>query len=377
MSRIVQIDCFRGWMLLIMTVDHLLFLPFAYLDGWSEITYGFAGYVTAAEGFFLLSGLVSGVVFTKVIENKSFKYAQRKLWYRARELYFWHLLCFISAALIIFCFPAITSDWAKNPYMTEFVENPLISMIMGAFFTSLPNFLDIIPVYVLFLIVTPFILNRLVLGKFRVILFCSVIFWILAQLRPQQFLLSGIKSWLPILPWNFGYFEIFAWQLIFILGIVLGYYLVKGTLSIPKSTSLLLISLVFTIFMLCHRHSSYFQLVLPLQESWISVSSLGPLRLLNTVALGYVLFRAASQFPNYFNQKAFIYLGQHSLYVFTYHIIFLYTLTLFRMQISELNFVVQMIIFGCCLASLWAPAYVHSRWIARKKAVVYIPNTNI
>ncbi|WP_163830835.1 OpgC domain-containing protein [Spartinivicinus ruber] len=376
MSRIAQIDCFRGWMLLIMTVDHLLFLPFAYLNGWSDITYGFAGYVTAAEGFFLLSGLVSGMVFTKVIENKSFKYARRKLWYRARELYFWHMLCFISAALIIFCFPTITSDWAKNSYMTEFVESPITSLIMGAFFSSLPNLLDIIPVYVLFLIVTPYILRWLLFGKFKVVFFCSFILWGLAQLRPQEILLNELKYWYPQFPWNFGYFEIFAWQFIFILGLVFGCYLVKGTLSIPKSKSLFVISLLFTVFMLYHRHSLSLQQAMLLQESWTSISSLGPLRLLNTTALAYILFRVAIQFPDYFSQRILIYLGQHSLYVFAYHIIFLYMLTLFRTQISELNFFVQMIIFGCCLASLWIPAYAHSRWRARKKAVVYIPNTN-
>ncbi|MGI0119952.1 OpgC family protein [Zooshikella sp. RANM57] len=367
MNRILQIDCFRGWMLLIMTVDHLFFLPFSYLEGWSNITYGFAGYVTAAEGFFFLSGLVSGIVFTNAIANKSFGYACFKLFHRARELYLWHLLCFTLAALIIYCFPSITSRWAENPYMTDFVESPVISLIMGVFFTSLPNLLDIIPVYVLFLVITPFILKAFLLGKFKTIISCSFIFWLLAQVRPQSLLLTQVNAWFPQLPWNFGYFEVFAWQLIFVLGLGFGYCLVKGTLKLPKSRSLLMISLFFTIFMLCHRHSSNLQLVMPLQEYWTSISSFGPLRLLNTITLAYILFRAADKFPRFFNQKPLVYLGQHSLYVFTYHIILLYTLTLFRTQISELNVFLQILIFGACLASLWIPAYAHSVWKEKQK----------
>lgn len=367
MNRILQIDYFRGWMLLIMTVDHLFFLPFSYLEGWSNVTYGFAGYVTAAEGFFFLSGLVSGIVFTNVIVSKSYGYARSKLLHRARELYLWHLLCFTLAALIIFCFPSITSSWAENPYMTDFVESPMVSLIMGAFFTSLPNLLDILPVYVLFLVITPFILKAFLHGKLKAIISGCFVFWLIAQFRPQDVLWTQVHSWFPQLPWNFGYFEILAWQLIFVLGLGFGYSLVNGTLKLPKSRSLLVVSLLFTTFMLCHRHSSNLQLVMPLQEYWTSISSFGPLRLLNTITLAYILFWAACKFPNFFKQKPLIYLGQHSLYVFTYHIILLYTLTLFRTPISELNVFLQILIFGACLVSLWMPAYAHSVWKAKQK----------
>jgi hypothetical protein len=57
-GRDVRIDALRGLMLAVMTMDHF---PSLFLD----YTYGSLGYVTMAEGFIFLSGLVAGRVYTR------------------------------------------------------------------------------------------------------------------------------------------------------------------------------------------------------------------------------------------------------------------------------------------------------------------------
>ena len=59
MQRDLRIDTLRGLMLVIMMVTHIRW--FAIPTAWT--TYQPIGFVTAAEGFVFLSGLVAGIVY--------------------------------------------------------------------------------------------------------------------------------------------------------------------------------------------------------------------------------------------------------------------------------------------------------------------------
>ena len=57
-GRIVSLDLMRGWFLIIIILDHLTYFPngLTFLTGDSRLA------VSAAEGFFIISGLVLGIV---------------------------------------------------------------------------------------------------------------------------------------------------------------------------------------------------------------------------------------------------------------------------------------------------------------------------
>jgi hypothetical protein len=61
--RVVALDFLRGVMLLMMMLDHAFFMGFTQWTAAQEWLYGFFGYITAAEGFYFLSGLVCSLVF--------------------------------------------------------------------------------------------------------------------------------------------------------------------------------------------------------------------------------------------------------------------------------------------------------------------------
>ena len=57
-KRILTFDLMRGWFLLAITINHIAFFPNGL--GWISGRGGL--YVTTAEGFFLVSGIVLGIV---------------------------------------------------------------------------------------------------------------------------------------------------------------------------------------------------------------------------------------------------------------------------------------------------------------------------
>ena len=78
-NRIVSLDLMRGWFLVIIILDHLSY----FLNGLVFISGDSRLYVTAAEGFFIISGLVLGIVRGAKLTERSFRYAAKLIWRRS------------------------------------------------------------------------------------------------------------------------------------------------------------------------------------------------------------------------------------------------------------------------------------------------------
>ncbi|MCW2523492.1 MAG: hypothetical protein JWO63_1827 [Frankiales bacterium] len=95
-GRLVAIDLLRGYFILMLASIHLDYVPsiFGYVDGRGRL------WVSEAEGFFFISGLLVAMMRRKDLERSGFRQATRRSWSRALKLYAVACsLCLIYTAL--------------------------------------------------------------------------------------------------------------------------------------------------------------------------------------------------------------------------------------------------------------------------------------
>src|SRR6185503_4733525 len=83
-GRDPRLDLLRGCLVVAMLVDHLGGASWLF-----PLTGGNHFYVSAAEGFVYLSGLVMGLVYARLIARDGLWAATRRAWRRAATLYAW------------------------------------------------------------------------------------------------------------------------------------------------------------------------------------------------------------------------------------------------------------------------------------------------
>ncbi len=204
------------------------------------------------------------------------------------------------------------------------LESPMLALGMGAVFLMQPALLDILPMYCLFLLITPFIINRFK-KKYGCwwVLAGSFLIWAPATYSSWDNLQRYGERFLPL---NLGFFDPLAWQFLFVGGLFFGFrrYAAK---SIPIKKSLITISLLIWIGLLLFRYK-----ILPSNLLGFDIHSLtiretfGPLRVVNLAVIAYLITCFGSRFPNLLKWPWFSYLGQHSLQVFTFHLVLLYSI---------------------------------------------------
>ncbi|MFW7380517.1 MAG: OpgC domain-containing protein [Oligoflexus sp.] len=359
MSRIISIDFLRGALLLLMMFDHLLFMCFSKWIATSHITYGLFGYFTAAEGFFFLSGLVCALVFDKYYPQQS-KIVEAKFKSRAKKLYSWHMLTFFIATLVIILSKPFVNYFAENPYLIAFSDQPLSSLALGSIFLSMPAFLNILPLYILYLLLGAKILKTLHNGKWRLISTLSIGLWVLAQSGVWFIVFEKLKS-LINLPFNGGYFDPFAWQLLFVGGMFFGWLSKRNGLRILLTSKIIpLAAFIFYLTLWLNRHH-LLPSNLQANEMWIGISNLGIIRILHFASFGLFMFPLINRYSKFFSQKNIAQLGRHSLHVFAFHVAILYVTMPMKLIIDNLSLPLSLLMLAALMASLWMPVFFRER----------------
>jgi hypothetical protein len=363
-SRRWEIDALRGLMLLLMTVTHLptrlsspLGQPF--------------GFVSAAEGFVLLSAYMAGLVYSRFAYSDSIEAMRKAFWRRALTVY----LC--QAATLLFLFTVIAAIGIK-------VDQPAVKDLMAfylqdphsAFFASLlliyqPPLLDILPLYVLFMLISPWVLAWALRHNWAVVLLASFAVWLLAQFGLAEWVYHLMVSATGLkVPFSeTGSFVTFSWQLIWMTGLWMG-----ASRNAPDarpfvfSNRLSAAALVIAVTGLVWRHwqgQAPFGADVSLNllfDKWL----LGPLRLLDLFALCIVTLRfgpaLASRMPRLRWLEA---LGSASLPVFCAQlVVVLLVLTLFGSNPLVHPWWLDALLLVGCFATLYAVAQL-TLWLER------------
>jgi len=190
-KRILAFDLLRGFFLLVIMIDHIELYP----NGWDLFTGKGRLWASAAEGFFFMSGLLIGMVYKRRLAL-GMKFIFKKMWRRAIELYVVGVsLTFVFLAWVEFTHHAPIKDSLPMPFpWHHFIGQALLMR-----FTY--GWADFLVRFAILMLVAPFIFFLVAKGK-----------WWLAAI--------GIFT-----AWAFrGQGFTLAWQLIFNLGIIIGFY---------------------------------------------------------------------------------------------------------------------------------------------------------
>lgn len=201
--RDLRLDLLRGYLIFVMTVNHLLMAP-----SWAFRLTGLnAMWVTAAEGFVLVSGIVFGMLYRQRSQDKGWEWTWQKVGKRALQLY----LVTVVWQLFFGTLDFIQRDlWGRESSLPEsyldFVQNAIFqvrSLLLGV---------DLLPMYVVLLPWGALVIYLLSKGKWPWVLAASVLFWHLRRLDPEAFTFFHV------------YFNPALWQILFTVGILAGYY---------------------------------------------------------------------------------------------------------------------------------------------------------
>ena len=320
-DRIVVLDALRGVCFVVMTVDHLQGNPFS---RFSNPYFGPLGFFTAVLGFVFLSGLVAGRVYERERTIAGTRSMVRRLLRRARALYVTQMVVFLSVVAAI----ELHLRGAPRWHIDLVDATPLRGIAFGTTLAYEPEYLGILPMYLLFLLMTPAVLWQFGKGHVGQVLAFSALLWVL----------SGLLIRLPADPSgvDFGAFNPIGYQFVFIAGLAFG----TDRISIRRlphraRNGLIASSAIVVAILLTLRWEYAFDgslnPVLGSVSSGLSSEQLGPLRLLNFAAFCLVLYWVCDRVrwnevhSVVFSWLAFV--GRHSLPVFAWSILAAYATT--------------------------------------------------
>lgn len=339
-TRDLRLDLMRGFVIPLLFASHFEFFSMLMFIGWERL-----GIVSTAEIFVILSGIVVGMVYGKKVKRVGLPAVMPDLVQRSVDLYRISVIMILIVAAIRYL-PWIDSTVIttfynaannqtyqlypdKNAAIAELISKALLLQIG-------PHQFQVIGLYVvMFMLITPFVFFMLTKQRVGLLLAISWVIYAIHYGAPRQSLRpTGAQ---------FEYaFPIMAWQLIYVHGIVVGYYKQEVLAFFKTSLGqlLLVISLVLALcfLVLTWNHPLphipqwiSLNLIAPetfhyLNEQYFSKSQLGLGRLLNVVVLFisiYALLTVCWQPINKALGWFLIPLGQASLYVFFVHIFLL------------------------------------------------------
>jgi hypothetical protein len=296
-SRDWRVDSLRGYFLVLMTLAHLPPNPLQHFS-----FYAF-GYASAPDGFVFLSGLVSTWVFLRFRNKHGGRALEARVLRRTRDVYMVHILL-LSVSIVGAVLLTHTSFKAAHPVQ---------AFLSGSLLLYQPNLSDILPMYCVFLLFTPIVLDQMMKGRAWLVGVTSATLWFAAQ--------WGVGDASHLVPWiDLGTFNILAWQAYFVAGQYLGYRGLSTEESVvPKSRVILVVCIAASLFFFLDRHREFLFGVAPLLKFSIGPSR-NPARFLDAACLGYLIWWIPRAIDRKLMQlrlfKFFNLLGRHSLQVF-------------------------------------------------------------
>lgn len=367
MKRENAIDELRGLFLVVMALNH---------DGGplSRLTHESFGFVSAAEGFIFLSGLAIGWAHAVPASPSASSFSQRAF-QKARCIYLYHLVSILFVMILVRLFPLEAAESRWSDRLLIVYEQPLSAILLGITLLYRPKFFDILPMYILLILAVPFLIRRYQAGKSTALLLVSSSLWAFSQTGMNE---DFNAQFLRVAETDLGYFDFFAWQFLFILGTWLGFNgRTPSAARLLNGAALLPVVLTLTLLLFLTRHQpAPFDSVFPfsLQDA-TEKSHLGWLRLMNVLLIAYLIARLLQTCPHLFRCRWLAFLGEHSLPVFTYHVLVLYLLEFFvREPIAQYR-AGPVILSALFILSLAFPASVHryykQRTTRRQPALTY------
>jgi hypothetical protein len=312
-SRDLRLDFFRGLALIFIFVDHIPDNLVGYF------TLANIVFSDAAEIFVFLSGYTAALVFGVILVQQGTTFAIAQVLKRCWTLYVAHIFLFVVFVAQV----SYTAAKFDNPMFLDemkvwdFLQEPHIAILQALALRFQPHFLDILPLYIVLLLPFALVLPLLRRWPLPVLVVSAALYLAATMFR------FNLRTY----PEGVWYFNPFAWQILFLVGAALALADGDGRRRVREWPGLIWLSagflMVCTVARTTMTVADFFDAVpaWAVQFVWLigDKVTLGPLRLLNFLALAHVtvtvlrkdhpLFRSAFAEP-------VILCGQHSLNIF-------------------------------------------------------------
>jgi len=200
-ERILTFDLMRGYFLCVILFNHLWYYP----SGLDIFTGRSLLYASTADGFFVVSGIVLGIVRGAKLINQPFKVAAKLLWKRSIQLY-------ITSIVLTFLFTVVGQLFIGNPGLKWGIYTDwnnwwvLIWETVSLHYTY--GWADFLRLYAIFIFFAPFALWLLRKGYWYILVAVS----------------AGLWALYPIVAFDTMIARPLSWQFIFFAGFIIGFH---------------------------------------------------------------------------------------------------------------------------------------------------------
>lgn len=278
-KRDPRIDVLRGFALLTIFVDHLTgnFL--------GTLTLRNFAFCDAAELFVLLAGLSSMMAYGGTFEREGAGPALRRVGARCVRIYLFQIGLLLATLTIL---QRWLTHFGMEPHgIAPMLRGGVSGLKHGLVLHALPSNLNILPLYIILLALFPIIY----LGMRRspgLTLLGSAALWIAANQDPDL----NLVNWMDGQGW---FFNPFAWQFLFVIGVAAAFCQRHGR-GLPRKRPLVWAAVAYVAFALLATApwSNWGLDWRPIDIAIPDKTALAPLRLINVLALVYLLMTSAA-----------------------------------------------------------------------------------
>ncbi|WP_226935673.1 OpgC family protein [Pseudogemmobacter faecipullorum] len=290
-ERDLRLDFFRGLAMIVILIAHIPDNP------WWLWLPGRFGFSDSTEIFVFCSGMASALAYGVIFHRAGWLIGTGRVLYRIWQIYWVHLGTFFAVLLSVILMNMTglfgrdqIGQWNLYPLLVNTAPN-LIGLLS---LTYVPNFFDILPMYMVLLALLPLMMATAKISPW-LSLSLSLALWGLGTggaigLPAEWWFASGsTRSW---------FFNPFAWQLIFFIG----FGLVAGWLPVPPrhpvliglASAILLASLPFS-WSVIFSKVSFFGETRGQWAAWFDKSGFGAIRAVHFLALAYLAYTACGK----------------------------------------------------------------------------------
>ncbi len=233
-TRDPRLDFYRGIAMFIILIAHIPSNPWA---SWIPARFG---YSDATEIFVFCSGMASAIAFGGAFVKKGWWMGTARVAFRIWQVYWAHICLFFFVAMTMAALDqtgAFEKTYISSLNLQHFFKDPASQMVGIFTLTYVPNYFDILPMYLVVLALMP-----LYMALYR------VNFWLMAATCVGIWLVAqfGVLG-LPAEPWSDRkwFFNPFGWQLLFFTG----FAFMRGWIPAPPvSKTLIWVAAGFVVF---------------------------------------------------------------------------------------------------------------------------------
>jgi hypothetical protein len=384
MKRFDLIDGMRGYFLVFMLINHLIFAGGYWLV---KVNHNQLAFVEDAQGFVFLSGLLIGMVYARKMMKNGYAAGRQAIYSRAFELYRYAMGIVLAILVAQMFLPDAYTVWYNWLGYTTF-DDPLRLAAIATFLFQ-PTFMDILPQYIVYMLFAPLLVKLVLEDKWAYVFTGSLVLWMAAQLGLQRIVTDPLHQ-LVMGPDDQGIrasFNLLGWQIVFYSGLVLGAMTSAGKIDwgrilTPENTFIPKMALIVVLFFLPLRIMTANGLMPDFMLGKFAAmevrADFGPVYLLNFIAVAALVTWLLAAGPKHssafvrnaagvltwiFSLKFLQLIGRHSLYVYVWHVGIVYAVYYFDGRSPELSELTKTAIALVGVALLAVPAI----WREREK----------